>query len=215
MPIDHTHTANGKWMTDSQVLAEVESGIHNASDAILPAETCLYRAGHRFRLDKATGQTVPNTPEAVYESPWWSTYYDFNKVTWARGGDDQAGAARSAYAIHPGWGGDCTLFASIVLTCDLSVWYGIGKAVTEAELGSRQMSVWFPDEDILQIYIPGLHRTGNAAQAGNAKLWTTQRSVFNVGGAFSNGTGYQGALPLPLTTAGGAGSNPPIQMTLF
>lgn len=204
MPIDHTWTANGKFMTDGKVLEEVESGIHNASDAILPAETCLYRAGHRFRLNKATGTKVPNAPDAVFDSPWWSTYYDFNKVTWASGDADQAKAARNAFAIHPGWGGDCTLFASIVLTTDLSVWYGIGKAVTAAELVTDQLSVYFPSEDILQIYIPGLKH--------HAKAWTTQRSVFNVGGSFSNGRGFQGHLPLAVSTDS---SNPPVQMTLF
>jgi hypothetical protein len=206
MPIDHTWTANGRYMTDDRVLTAVESGIANASDAILPAETCLYRAGHRFLIDPKTGTRSKNKPEKVYESPWWSTYYDFNKVTWASDNADQPGAARSAFAVHPGWGGDCSLFASIVLTCDLSVWYGIGKAVTAAELGSGQMSVWFPSEDILQIFIPGMH------DAANAKLWTTRRNVFNAGRAFSNGRGYQGSLPLPLTTGSG---NPSVQMTLF
>lgn len=204
MSIDHSWTANGALMKDAETLRAVHSGILDPSDAIIPAETSLYRAGHRFRYNPITKQFSPNAPDAVYGSPWWSTYDDFNKVTWASQMENQAEAARDAFAIHAGWGGDCTLFASIITTTDLSVWYGLGRSVTERDLGSPQLSVAFASQDILQIYIPGFRES--------ALKWSTWRRVYSVGEAYGNGRGFQGHLPQAIRAIGASPSN---QMRLF
>ena len=155
------------------------------------------------RLSAVLSRIAPGTIRSMQRLSGGANMESWS-IDWASGDADQSRAARNAFAIHPGWGGDCTLFASIVLTTDVSVWYGIGKAVTAAELVTDQLSVYFPSEDILQIYIPGLKH--------NAKAWTTQRSVYNVGGTFSNGRGFQGHLPHSVSTGS---SNPGVQMTLF
>lgn len=204
MSINHRWTANGSYMTSDSVLIAVESGIADAVDAIIPAETSLYRAGHRLRLNRASGTYHLNAPDTVYQNPWWSTFYDFNAVTWAAPSENQAESAREAFAIHRGWGGDCTLFASIVTTTDLSVWFGLGRAVTACDLNSTQTSVAFASQEILQIYIPGF--------AENALKWSTWRRVYSVGDTFANGRGFQGHLPQAIRAVGGAAKR---QLSLF
>lgn len=182
-------------MLDPRVIDEVDANIENPSEALIPAGTSLYRAAHRFLYDRKTRTWRKTSRNACYESPWWSTYYDFNQAVWASSIDSQRVAARSAYAIHTGWGGDCRLYASIETTTDLSVWYGIGKAVVAADLKSGQMSYAFPSEDVLQIYIPGFRE--------NALKWSVHRQVRPFGSGYSNGRGYQGALPAALQPRGG------------
>lgn len=204
LTLDHT-TANGKLMLDPTVNSAVTRGIDNPSDAIIPAETSLYRAAHSFLTDPKTGAVTKTRPDQAFLSPWWSTYYDFNQVAWATDAPDLSEAARSAFAIHRGWGGDCALYASITTTTDLSVWYGLGKNVPEKDLGSPQMSIAFASQDILQIYIPGLW------VEANMKLWTIQRRVMAFERTLTNGRGFQGNLPAALRPAQ-VGST---QMTLF
>lgn len=199
LTIDHAFTANGKLMLSEQVRNEVRSGINDPSDAIIPAETSLYRMAHRF-IEKAAGR-IELRDEQACASPWWSTYYDFNKVTWASSEQSQSEAGRAAFAIHRGWGGDCSRYASIVTTTDLSVWYGLGRAVEWTDLGSPQMSFQTASDDILQIYIPGMK--------DNALKWSRWRRVIAFPDALSNGRGFQGDLPRGLRPPGST------QLSLF
>lgn len=188
MGIDHSYTVNGRLMTDAKVLIDVEGGIEKASDAIIPAMTSLYRAGHAFR------NGAPQKPESAFNSPWWSMYYDFNAVTWQQAGSPQGlpDAARAAFAIHPEWGTDCSQFASIVTRVDLSVWYGIGKSVWGVDPATHRRTRWNASQEILQIYIPGFK--------DNAAHWSEARTVYRVGNSFSNGAGCQAVVPGSLRT---------------
>lgn len=188
--LDYTGVSNAKWMTDPQVQRDVLGGIDRPSDAILPAETSLYRAAHRFRRDAQTSRMVANKEATAFASPWWSTYWDFNALLWAADPVDHAGAARSGYAVHRAWGGDCSLYASITLSTDLGVWYGIGRDVFARERGSTFVTMARPSQEVLQVYIPGFR--------DHARLWTTFRRVLAFEDRVSNGRGFQGHLPAAL-----------------
>lgn len=202
--IDHAYTANGRLMLDPKVKEAVTSGISEPSDAIITAETSLYRAAHGFFTDPKSGAVSKARPGQAFESPWWSTYYDFNQVAWATDAPDLSQAARDAFAIHRGWGGDCSLYASIVTRCDLSVWYGIGRNVEWKDLGSPQVSIAFASQEILQIYIPGFR--------DNALKWSTFHKVMPFERNLTNGRGFQGMMPHGIRPNGGPQMQ---QMRLF
>lgn len=202
LTLNHDYTANGKLMSDDRVLKSVLQGIDNPSDAIIPAQTSLYRAAHRFLRDRTTGIPTKTTREQAFASPWWTTYWDFNQIAWATNAPDQAAAVQDASAIHRGWGGDCSLYASIVTAVDLSVWYGLGKSVVDTDLMSPQLSIAFASQDILQIFIPGFW--------DHAQKWTTFKDVMAFPTGLSNGQGFQGNQPAPFQH--GAGST---QLSLF
>lgn len=189
MFIDHSHTVNGRYMAKEKVLVSADDGIDNPSDAIIPAGTSLYRAGH------SAIKGDPLRPLAAIESPWWSMYYDFNAAVWASGEDfgHLPDAARRAFAIHPAWGSDCTRFASIVTKYDLSVWYGIGKSVWGEDPATGRKTRWNASQDILQIYIPGFRE--------HARQWSEQRHVYRVGESVSNGEGCQAVVPMAMRYA--------------
>lgn len=193
MEAPHFWAANARFVDESD--AELLSGIDNPSISLITAGTSLYRAGHRFYFDKAEKTFHPTRQDSVFASPWWATCDDFNRVTWAAACDphEQAESARAAFAVHPGWGGDCSMFASIVTTVDLTVWFGLGKSVIAPELFSGQLSIAFASEEILQIYIPGFRE--------HAPQWSDRRQVISMGDTWGNGIGHQGNLPHDINNA--------------
>lgn len=134
---------------------EVTNGIDNPSDAIIPYGGTLYRTSHVRRYNKATDTYDLNGPDAAYESGWWSMSDDFLGATWFSGLPNYSAAARAAYAIHPAWRSDCTNFTSILPQCDLSVWYGIGKAIEAIDPATGKSLRMDASPNVLQIYIPG------------------------------------------------------------
>ncbi len=193
METPHSWTANKLFVTDDD--EKLVSGIDNPSISLITAGTSLYRAGHRFKFNRESKTFDVADPDSVFASPWWATCDDFNRVTWAAAcaPHEQAESARAAFAVHPGWGGDCSMFASIVTTVDLTVWYGLGKSVIAADLFSGQMSIAFASQEILQVYIPGFSKNG--------MQWSDRRQVISMGDTWGNGIGHQGNLPHDITNA--------------
>lgn len=148
-------TANGGLMMADQVRRDVLSGIDNPSDSIIPYGATLYRTSHARRYNKKTGAYDPNTSDAAFESGWWSMSDDFLGATWFSGKSSYSTAARQAFAIHPAWRSDCSNVTSIVPQCDLSVWYGIGKAIEDIDPATGMSVRMEASQNILQIYIPG------------------------------------------------------------
>lgn len=154
LTIDH-RTANGSLMMSEAVCNEVTSGIDNPSDAIIPYGATLYRTSHARRFNEGTGGYDDNGPDAGFQSCWWSMSDDFLGATWFSGLSNYSAAARGAFAIHPAWRSDCSNFTSIAPQCDLSVWYGIGKAIAKIDPATGKPLTMEASQNILQIYIPG------------------------------------------------------------
>jgi hypothetical protein len=154
LTIDH-RTANGGLMMTEQVKRDVISGIDNPSDAVIPYGATLYRTSHARRYNKSTGAYDANGPDAGYESGWWSMSDDFLGATWFSGLSSYSNAARQAFAIHPAWRSDCSNVSSISPQCDLSAWYGIGKAIEDIDPATGKTVRMEASQNILQIYIPG------------------------------------------------------------
>ncbi len=188
LTLDH-NTSNGALMMTADVVKDVMGGIDNPSDAVITAETSLYRVAHKQRYDRTIDAFVDNPPEAAYQSSWWATSYHFNAAIWANDEPDMSYSARAAFAIHPAWRSDCSNYANIVTTTDLSIWYGLGRIVNQADVSGAMLAV-HPSSEVLQIYIPGF-RT-------HYRLWSKHAQVIAFEKALSNGRGFQGALPLGL-----------------
>ena len=154
LTINHT-TANGGLMMTKPVRDAVVSGIDNPSDAIIPYGATLYRTSHAKRFNRVTQVYEVNGPDAGFKSNWWSTSDDFLGATWFSGLSNYSAAARTAYAIHPAWNSDCANVTSVVPQCDLSVWYGIGKAIQLVDPGTGSSLLMEASQNVLQIYIPG------------------------------------------------------------
>lgn len=184
------NTSNGNLMLDPEVIRQVSSGTDDPSDAVIPAETSLYRVAHKLRYDRASRSFVANPPEAAFRSPWWATYYHFNEAIWASDFDDMTSTARATFAIHPAWRSDCSNYASIMTQTDLSVWYGLGKIVTDIDPATNRTLAVHPSSEVLQIYIPGF--------AANFAKWSNQARVVAFEKSLSNGRGFQGNMPLGL-----------------
>ncbi|KPF77875.1 hypothetical protein IP88_05335 [alpha proteobacterium AAP81b] len=189
LTIDHS-TANGALMLTPAVIAEVTAGIDNPSDARITAETSLYRVAHKQRYDRASASFVANDAEAGLRSPWWTTNYFFNAAVWANDDPDMPGAARQAFAIHPAWRSDCSNYASIYTRCDLSVWYGLGKTVTDVDPATGATLAMPGSAEVLQIYIPGFRE--------NFARWGQFARVIAFESSLGNGRGFQGNPPAGL-----------------
>lgn len=155
LTLNHS-TANGGLMMTGDIVREVQSGIDNPSDAIVPFGTTLYRTSHARRFNRRTGDYDINGPDSGYESGWWSTSDDFLRSTWFSSSASMKLAARSAFAIHPAWRSDCANYTVIVPHIDLSVWYGIGKTIDDIDPATGKRLVLPASDEILQVFIPGL-----------------------------------------------------------
>ena len=119
-----------------------------------------------------------HSSDANFASPWWMRKSEFERIL-AKGLQDTAWAARVLPAIATAWGTECDLQVSVETTVDLYAWIGDGKAIDyggRAVRDSDSAAYWFPEKDLLQLYIPGLKES----HQGHSRLWEfafTARSI--------------------------------------
>ena len=147
--------------------AKAEDGVRLIAIRLLPAGTVLYRIGST----KKFGTTLP--VDSNFESPWWMRKNEFDRIL-TKGLQDTAWAARVLPAIATAWGTECDLQVCVKTEVDLYAWIGEGKAIDyggSAVSDADDAAYWFPEKDLLQLYIPGLKELPR----GRTKLW---QSVF-------------------------------------
>jgi hypothetical protein len=143
--------------------AKAGEGVRLIAIRLLPTGTVLYRIGST----KKFGAPLP--VDSNFESPWWMRKNEFDRIL-AKGLQDTSWAARVLPAIATAWGTECDLQVAVTTEVDLYAWVGEGKAIDYAGMAvsdSNPGAYWFPEKDLLQLYIPGLKEL----PGGRANLW--------------------------------------------
>jgi hypothetical protein len=156
--------ANASDFTPS-ARADAEKGMRLLAIRLLPAGTTLYRIGSTTR----NGKPVPD--DRQFSSPWWMRRHELDRIL-AKGLQDTAWAARVQLAIAEAWGTCCDLQVTATTRVDLYAWIGEGKALRAdgvAVPDDDAAVMWFPEKDLLQLYLPGL----GSCPDGQTPRWRT------------------------------------------
>ena len=172
-PYPHLDTAvaNASAFTPA-TRANAESGVHLRAIRLLPAGTTLYRIGSSTRH----GEPVPD--DRQFSSPWWMRRHELERIL-AKGLQDTAWAGRVLLAIAEAWGTRCDLQVTATTAVDLYAWIGEGKAIDaegHAVKDDHPAAFWFPEKDLLQLFVPGLALCAD----GQPPLWQTAFSARSI-----------------------------------
>ena len=143
--------------------ADAQKGVKLVAIRLLPAGTVLYRIGSTM-----SGKNSLPTDQN-FASSWWMRKHEFDRIL-AKGLQDTAWAARVLLAIAEVFGSKCDLQVCAETTVDLYAWIGEGKAIDRNGTAVSDLDTtayWFPEKDLLQLYIPGLKEP----HRGHSMLW--------------------------------------------